>query len=79
MRVRVYIDGFNLYYGGKAHAVGETPRPSWKWLDVRVLAEQVIARRWATQGAQIDHVTYCTARISSPQGAQQRQDAYLEA
>ena len=30
MRVRVYVDGFNLYYGGKAHAgvrLGRPPLP----------------------------------------------------
>lgn len=79
MRVRVYVDGFNLYYGGKAHAQARTLSPSWKWLDVRALAERVIGRRWEGRGAYIDHITYCTARITGSGNAGRRQEAYLEA
>jgi hypothetical protein len=46
--VRAYIDGFNLYYGGKALAeatVGAGGAPSWKWLDLRALVQSVAAQR----------------------------------
>jgi hypothetical protein len=33
MRVGVYIDGFNLYYGAKAWCGAGTP--GWRWLDTR--------------------------------------------
>jgi hypothetical protein len=38
MLVRAYVDGFNLYCGGKAPAeaaAGSGSVPSWKWLDLR--------------------------------------------
>ncbi len=78
LRVRVYVDAFNLYYGCRAHASREQASTSWKWLDVRALAARVVERRWQ-HPATIEHVTYCTARISGPADAQHRQDAYLEA
>jgi hypothetical protein len=74
VHVRVYVDGFNLYYGGRAHAQGAQ---GWKWLNVRELAEAVAGRRWA--GVVVDRVTYCTARIDSvtnPSGHRD-QDIYL--
>ena len=33
MRVGVYIDGFNLYYGGIS-LMGDRA-PGWRWLDMR--------------------------------------------
>ena len=48
MRVRVYVDGFNLYYGGKRlaarHNGGKVP--TWKWLDLRALASRITEQRW---------------------------------
>jgi hypothetical protein len=35
MRVGIYVDGYNLYYGGR-HLAGSEPA-HWKWLDVRGL------------------------------------------
>ncbi len=55
MRVGVYIDGFNLYYGGLAH-LGSTA--GWKWIDLRALASRYAS--W--QGAHVERVIYCTAR-----------------
>jgi hypothetical protein len=58
MRVGVYIDGFNLYYGGRRHFPARAqPSPSWKWLDVRALSASFA--RW--NGSQVDRVVYCTA------------------
>ncbi|MDO5495056.1 MAG: NYN domain-containing protein [bacterium] len=74
MRVGVYIDGFNLYYGGLRH-FGHTP--GWRWLDVRALAASYA--QWT--GAGIDRVVYCTARVNDPSdpGQSRRQNFYLEA
>jgi hypothetical protein len=71
----VYVDAFNLYYGGRSHfgrgAAG------WKWLDVRSLA--VALARWP--GATVHRVVYCTARVDmsdSPSSATD-QDIYIQA
>ena len=60
MRVGVYIDGFNLYYGGKAWCGAGTR--GWRWLDVRSLVASRLPALWphATMG----RVVYCTARVS---------------
>jgi uncharacterized LabA/DUF88 family protein len=80
-RVGVYVDGFNLYYGGASllgrHAVG------WKWLDIRGLARYLIDGRlepnWA--GSPIHRVVYCTATIDIASNASSyaRQQIFLKA
>lgn len=80
MRVGVYVDGFNLYYGGVSLAGGRG-RPGWRWLDVRALATRLVAAHSGWVGASIERVVYCTARISgadNPNG-QRDQDTYLRA
>src|SRR5690625_680812 len=92
MNVGVYIDGYNLYYGGR-RLCGKRD-VSWKWLDVRSLSKAVLAdqllyasnQNWfkiltAWSGAQISRVVYCTARIDSRQNpsGQADQDVYLKA
>lgn len=74
MRVGVYVDGFNLYYGIHGALGGGT---GWKWLDIRALASRYA--RW--QGAYIDRVVYCTARVNDPEdpGQIHRQHYYLKA
>src|SRR5690606_6325141 len=75
-----YIDGYNLYYGARS-IMGGPGLPGWRWLDLRRLAEQVVASRSGWSGARVDRVVYCTARISgasNPSG-QQDQDVYLRA
>lgn len=76
MRVGVYIDGFNLYYGAKRQF--DDSQTGWKWIDLRVLAAR---RNFHTPGATIDRVVYCTARITDEDsvGAAQRQSVYLNA
>lgn len=78
MKVGVYIDGFNLYYGGR-DLCGRS-KAGWRWLDVRALAKDLIARSsWS--GATLDRLVYCTARIdaaTNPVG-QKEQDVYLKA
>ncbi len=75
MRVGVYIDGFNLYFGGRGicgHGMA-----GWRWLDLRSLTSSLAG--WP--GAQLSRVVYCTAPISgadNPSGAA-GQDVYLKA
>lgn len=91
MRVGVYVDAFNLYYGGKGHCGASTQ--GWRWLDVRAFSKAVIntyLHRATEQGwngaaiwgnATIDRLVYCTAPISAssdPTGSQ-HQDAYIKA
>ena len=51
MKVGVYIDGFNLYYGGRA-LFGRSA-PGWRWLDLRQLSQRLLHRRedWLEHGA----------------------------
>lgn len=79
MRVGVYIDGYNLYYGARGLCGRSTP--GWRWLDLRGMVESVIATRSHWGEMTIENVTYCTARISgasNPEG-QREQDVYLRA
>ncbi len=79
MRVGVYVDGFNLYFG--ARSVCGRGTPGWRWLDIRALGERLIPLPWLDRGAYVDRVVYCTARVS---GAEDRsspadQEVYLRA
>lgn len=61
MRVGAYIDGLNLYYGGRAHCGRD--QPGWRWLDLRLLCERLLAERqdWGVQSPVLARVVYCTA------------------
>lgn len=75
MRVGVYIDGFNLYYG--ARGLCGQRKAGWRWIDLRGLCNQLAT--W--QGCTVARIVYCTARISgadNPSGAED-QDVYLKA
>lgn len=66
---RVYIDGFNLYYG----ALKGT---GLKWLDLDAWCAIMLPQH------QIDQILYCTARVTPRAGnpsVHVRQDAYLRA
>jgi hypothetical protein len=79
VRVGVYVDGFNLYYGARGLAGRGTP--GWRWLDLRGLAADLVGRRSSWTDAQVTRVVYCTARVdgvSNPSG-QADQDVYLKA
>lgn len=80
MVVRAYIDGFNLYYGGKSLAAAE-PGSSvpWKWLDMRTVIQAIVDNRWRGRSATVAHVTYCTARVVGDGRAAARQATYLRA
>ncbi|WP_281891584.1 PIN domain-containing protein [Phytohabitans aurantiacus] len=80
MRVGVYIDGYNLYYGGRG-LVGGRGQPGWRWLDLRLLAQHLVDRNSGWTGARVERVVYCTARIVggvNPTGAHD-QNVYLRA
>jgi NYN domain len=78
VQVGVYIDGFNLYFGGGS-LVGPDAH-GWKWLDMRAMFGAIARSHWPTT-ASIEPVVYCTSRVLgriSPDG-QKRQDDYLRA
>ncbi len=57
-RVGVYVDAFNLYYGGRAICGRGTP--GWRWLDIADLALDLINPRiWPTP--ELTRLVYCTA------------------
>lgn len=77
MKVGVYVDGFNLYYGAKAWCGAGTP--GWRWLDIRALVAAELPALWP--GASISRLVYCTARVSGVDDptSPQDQDRYLRA
>ena len=81
MRVGVYIDGFNLYYGGR-HLCGRR-KSGWRWLDVAALADRLIGRNpdWSARRARASRIMYCTAPITGGPAAEarDRQQTYLKA
>lgn len=79
MRVGVYIDGFNLYYGAR-YMMGRGTA-GWRWLDVRSLSTDLVGRRLNWAGASVSRVVYCTALIDgamNPDGRRD-QDVYVRA
>lgn len=69
MQTRIYVDGFNLYYG----ALKGTP---YKWLNPVELSNLFLP-----QGYKVDKVLYFTARVSGAvdPDAPRRQNIYLSA
>jgi len=53
-RTRVYVDGFNLYYG----AFREGPFGPYKWLNLAGFCQDILSR-----GSTIDLIRYFTARV----------------
>lgn len=79
MRVGVYIDGYNLYYGGRKLCGRSTS--GWRWLDPRALANAIVTSRPEWPSAAVSRVVYCTARVdaSTNPSAASDQDVYLKA
>lgn len=78
LRVGVYVDGYNLYYGGRD--LCGRPTPGWRWLNVRGLAESLVAAGpW--KGGRVEKIIYCTARVDprTNPSAFTDQDVYLKA
>ena len=74
MKVGVYVDGFNLYYGGRALS---GRRSDWKWLDIRSLVGELVAARRDWAGAGVDRVVYCTAEVTGEPESLARQQQYV--
>ncbi|MGL5851087.1 MAG: NYN domain-containing protein [Phycicoccus sp.] len=75
----MYVDGYNLYYGGRSCCGRGSP--GWRWLDVRGLVDNVVRTQGAWSEATLDRVVYCTARVdavTNPSAAAD-QDVYLKA
>jgi uncharacterized LabA/DUF88 family protein len=81
MRVGVYIDGYNLYYGGRSICGSYTT--AWKWLDLRALAQRLIEKSpyWIKREATVERVVYCTSKVHGGHDpdAQRRQVEYHKA
>jgi hypothetical protein len=79
MRVGVYVDGFNLYYG--ARLVCGRGTPGWRWLDMRALASNLVAGRTNWPNARVQRLVYCTATVDpvSHPSAFADQQTYLKA
>lgn len=75
MRVGVYVDAYNLYYGMRSQCGRGTA--GWRWLDIRKLASSLC--QW--QNSAVQRVVYCTARVDSGDNpsAYADQDVYLKA
>ena len=70
MKIYVYIDGFNLYYGC-------LKKTKFKWLDLRTLFSNLL-----DSSHQIEKIKYYTAHISSREDnndSRLRQKYYLQA
>ena len=60
MRVGVYVDAFNVYYGGRALARKAGTTRSWKWFDLVGLASDLIdPALWPD--AEVVSLAYCSA------------------
>jgi len=59
MRVGVYVDGLDMYYGARDMCGPDTP--GWGWVDIRSLARSLVGGRIGWDGAHIGPVVYCTA------------------
>lgn len=79
VRIGVYVDAYNLYYGGRGACGRGTP--GWRWLDIRALAESLVSERRNWRDAEITRIVYCTALIDarSNPGGHRDQDVYIKA
>lgn len=58
LRVGVYVDAFNVYYGARGHCGRGTP--GWRWLDLKSLSMSLI-NPYIWPGARLQRLVYCTA------------------
>jgi len=69
VRVIVYIDGFNLYFGIK-----EAGYEQCKWLDLHLLASNLLQ-----PNQELIEVKYFTSRVGNNPDKQKRQSTYIDA
>ena len=79
MRVGIYVDGFNLYYG--ARRICGQGTAGWRWLDLRKLGADLVAGHSGWPAVTASRVIYCTARIRGDGSAPgpREQEVYLRA
>ncbi|MFT3798062.1 hypothetical protein [Microbacterium sp.] len=58
LRVGVYVDAFNVYYGARSQC--GRGLPGWRWLDLIGLSEQLATSRFA-HPTRVATLKYCTA------------------
>lgn len=83
MRIGVYVDAFNLYYG--ARNLCGRGEPGWRWIDLRALAHRLVTNcsAWISESNEEPslRIVYCTAMVSgasNPSGAAD-QEIYVRA
>jgi len=69
VKVIVYVDGFNLYFGLK-----ESGYKKYYWLNIRLLAEKLLMFN-----QELAYTKYFTARITDDPHKEKRQATYIEA
>jgi len=71
MRVGVYVDAFNVYYGARSHCGRSVP--GWRWLDLAALAMSLI-NPYVWQEHELERLVYCTALRDREGDSSSRQD-----
>jgi hypothetical protein len=71
MRVGVYLDAFNVYYGARPHCGRGVP--GWRWLDLAALAMSLI-NPYVWQEHELEWLVYCTAPRDREGDSSSRQD-----
>jgi uncharacterized LabA/DUF88 family protein len=79
MKVGIYVDGYNLYYGGRG--ICGRGLDGWRWLDLRSMLSSIVTAHSGWYGPFQVHVVFCTARIKGRGNvsSQRDQDTYLRA
>ena len=71
MDVRVYIDGFNLYYGALKN------RPGYKWLDLVKLSQKITQDFFPNDNCQVRYIRYFTSWVEGK--SKKRQKMFIQA
>ena len=79
IRVGVYVDGFNLYYGARDHC--GKGLPGWRWLDIESFVNRKMQERQKWQDFEISRIVFCTAERPNDHDVTSRndQDRYINA
>lgn len=59
VRVGIYVDAFNLYYGARDLCGRNTA--GWRWLDIEKLVEEQLSQHRSWGRTRISRIVYCTA------------------
>lgn len=73
-KVGVYVDGFNLYYGGRSLCPLVN---GWKWLDLRSLAKRVVSANSGWPEDADFKVVYATSEVTDSPASLARQQKYI--